>query len=103
MLRERLARLESHPNVAEVRGLGLLQAVELVRDKDTLERFPASDRFVNKVSGIGLQKGVFFYPAGSGEAQDIVLLGPPLTITEDEIDMIGSVLEESIDLAAAGR
>jgi adenosylmethionine-8-amino-7-oxononanoate aminotransferase len=103
LLRERLARLESHPNVAEVRGLGLLQAVELVRDKDTLERFPASDRFVNKVSGIGLQKGVFFYPAGSGEAQDIVLLGPPFTITEDEIDMLGSVLEESIDLAAAGR
>ena len=102
LLRERLARLESHPNVAEVRGLGLLQAVELVRDKDTLERFPASDRFVNKVSGIGLQKGVFFYPAGSGEAQDIVLLGPPFTITEDEIDMLGSVLEESIDLAAAG-
>ncbi len=103
LLRERLARLEGHPNVAEVRGLGLLQAVELVRDKDTLERFPASDRFVNKISAIGLQKGVFFYPAGSGEAQDIVLLGPPFTITEDEIDMLGSVLEQSIDLAAAGH
>jgi adenosylmethionine-8-amino-7-oxononanoate aminotransferase len=103
LLRERLARLEAHPNVAEVRGLGLLQAVELVRDKETLERFPASERFVQRVSSIGLQKGVFFYPAGSGEAQDIVLLGPPFTITEDEIDMLATVLEETIDLAASGR
>ena len=103
LLRERLARLEGHPNVAEVRGLGLLQAVELVRDKDTLERFPASDHFVNKITSIGLQKGVFFYPAGSGEAQDVVLLGPPFTITEDEVDMLASVLEETIDLAVAGR
>lgn len=103
LLLERLARLEDHPNVAEVRGLGLLQAVELVQDKDTLERFPASDHLVNRVSAIGLQKGVFFYPAGSGEAQDIVLLGPPLTITEDEIERLAAVLEETIDLAVAGH
>jgi adenosylmethionine-8-amino-7-oxononanoate aminotransferase len=103
VLSARLSKLADHPNVAEVRGIGLLQAVEIVKDKQTLERFPASDKFVNKITAIGLQKGVFFYPAGSGKAQDIVLLGPPLTITEDEIDMIGSVLEESIDLAVKGR
>ena len=33
------ARLGQHPHVAEVRGLGLLQAVEIVRDRDTLEPF----------------------------------------------------------------
>jgi adenosylmethionine-8-amino-7-oxononanoate aminotransferase len=103
LLHERLQKLAGHPNVAEVRGLGLLQAVELVKDTQSLERFPASDKFVNRITAIGLQKGVFFYPAGSGEAQDIVLLGPPLTITEDEIDMIGTVLEDSIDLAVKGR
>jgi adenosylmethionine-8-amino-7-oxononanoate aminotransferase len=103
VLKKRLAALESHPNVAEVRGIGLLQAVELVKDRQTLERFPAADKFVNKITAIGLQKGVFFYPAGSGEAQDVVLLGPPLTITEDEIDMLGTVLEDSINTAVAGR
>jgi adenosylmethionine-8-amino-7-oxononanoate aminotransferase len=103
LLRQRLAGLEGHRNVAEVRGIGLLQAVELVKDSQTLERFPAADKFVNKITAIGLQKGVFFYPAGSGEAQDVVLLGPPLTITEDEIDLLGTVLEESIDLAVKGR
>ncbi len=103
LLRERLAKLEEHPNVAEVRGIGLLQAVEFVRDKETLERFDPSDQFTRKITAIGLQKGVFFYPAGSGEAQDLVLLGPPFTITEEEIDMIGTVLEETIDVAVTGR
>jgi adenosylmethionine-8-amino-7-oxononanoate aminotransferase len=103
LLRERLAKLEGHPNVAEVRGLGLLQAVELVRDSESLERFAPEDRITRKITAIGLKKGVFFYAAGSGEVQDVILLGPPLTVTEDEIEMIGSVLEESIDMAVAGR
>ena len=103
VLKTQLARLAQHPNVAEVRGLGLLQAVELVQDKDTLERFPPSARFVHKVVVEGLRRGVFFYPAGSGVAQDVIMLGPPFIITEDEIDMLAGVLEESIDAAVAAR
>jgi adenosylmethionine-8-amino-7-oxononanoate aminotransferase len=103
LLRERLAKLESHPNVAEARGLGLLQALELVKDKETLERFEAGEGISRRVQAIALKKGVFVYVAGSGEVQDVLLIGPPFTVTEDEIDMIGSVLEESIDMAVAGR
>jgi adenosylmethionine-8-amino-7-oxononanoate aminotransferase len=103
LLRERLAKLEGHPNVAEARGLGLLQAVELVRDSETLERFAPEDGMVRKVQSIALKKGVFVYAAGSGEVQDVILIGPPFTITEDEIEVIGSVLEESIEMAVAGR
>jgi adenosylmethionine-8-amino-7-oxononanoate aminotransferase len=103
LLKARLSRLAEHPNVAEVRGLGLLQAVELVQDKDTLERFPPSARFVHRVVAEGIRRGVFFYPGGSGEAQDVIMLGPPFIVTESEIDMLAGVLEESIDAAAAGR
>jgi adenosylmethionine-8-amino-7-oxononanoate aminotransferase len=103
LLLERLAKLEGHPNVAEVRGLGLLQAVELVRDSNTLERFAPEDGIARKVQSIALKKGVFVYVAGSGEVQDVILLGPPFTIAEDEIEMIGAVLEESIDMAVSGR
>jgi adenosylmethionine-8-amino-7-oxononanoate aminotransferase len=101
VLRKRLARLEEHPNVAEIRGIGLMQAVELVRDKETLERFPADERMTRRVVAAGLRKGVFFYPAGSGAAQDVIMLGPPLIITEDDIDLLVTVLEESIDEAAS--
>jgi hypothetical protein len=78
-----------------------MQAVELVRDTDTLERFPAEDRMTRRVVAAGLRKGVFFYPGGSGQAQDVIMLGPPLIITEDEIDLLITVLQESIDEAVA--
>jgi adenosylmethionine-8-amino-7-oxononanoate aminotransferase len=97
MLRERLARLEDHPHVAEVRGIGLMLAVELVRDKETLERFPTEERMTRRVVAAGLRKGVFFYPGGSVTAQDVIMLGPPMIITEDDVDLLVSVLEESID------
>jgi adenosylmethionine-8-amino-7-oxononanoate aminotransferase len=103
LLRERLAKLEAHPNVAEARGLGLLQAIELVRDKEKLERFSPDEGITRRIQSIALKKGVFVYAAGSGEVRDVLLIGPPFTVTEDEIDTIGSVLEESIDLAVAGR
>lgn len=97
ILAKRLSRLAAHPNVAEVRGLGLMRAVEIVRDRDTLERFAAEARITRRIVAAGLKKGVFFYPAGSGEAQDVIMLGPPFIITEDDIDLLATVLEESID------
>ena len=101
LLSKRLARLAQHPNVAEVRGLGLMKAVEIVRDSETLERFPTDARITRKIVAAGLSKGVFFYPAGSGAAQDVIMLGPPFIITEDDIDLLVGVIEESIDAAVS--
>jgi adenosylmethionine-8-amino-7-oxononanoate aminotransferase len=103
ILGKRLSRLVGHPNVAEVRGLGLMQAVEIVRDRETLERFPAEERITRRIVAAGLKKGVFFYPGGSGEAQDVVMLGPPFIITEDDVGLMVTVLEESIDSAISRR
>ncbi len=98
---KRLAALESHPHVAEVRGRGLLQAVELVRDRDRLEPFPKEARITAKVVGAGLAGGVFFYPGGCDPARDVVVLGPPFVIEEPELDRIVEVLRASIDSAVA--
>jgi adenosylmethionine-8-amino-7-oxononanoate aminotransferase len=103
LLAKRLVRIAEHPNVAEVRGLGLMRAVEIVRDRDTLERFPAEERITRRIVAAGLKKGVFFYPAGSGPAQDVIMLGPPFIITEDDVDLMVTVLEESIDSAISRR
>ena len=100
-LRKRLASLESHPHVAEVRGRGLLVAVELVRDRATLEPFPKEARLTGKVVGAGLSQDVFFYPGGSDPARDVIVLGPPFVIGEPEIDRIAEVLEASITSAVA--
>jgi adenosylmethionine-8-amino-7-oxononanoate aminotransferase len=83
--------------VAEVRGLGLLQAVEIVRDRETLEPFDQDERITNRIVGQGLKHGVFFYPGGTGAVRDIICLGPPFVATEAEIDLMAVVLARSID------
>jgi hypothetical protein len=89
-------RLGQHPNVADIRGKGLLQAVEIVRDRDSLEPFDASERITQRIVGHGLNHGVFFYPGGTGAVRDIVCLGPPLISTDAEIDQMADVLAETI-------
>ena len=89
--------LGQHPHVAEVRGLGLLQAVEIVRDRDSLTPFEQSERGTNRIVAQGLKNGVFFYPGGTGAVRDIVCLGPPFVSSEAEIDLMALVLARSID------
>jgi adenosylmethionine-8-amino-7-oxononanoate aminotransferase len=90
------ARLGDHPHVAEIRGRGLLQAVELVRDRDTLVQFDADERVTARVVARGLEHGVFFYPGGTGVARDIIVFGPPFVAAEAEIDQMAEVLAQSI-------
>jgi adenosylmethionine-8-amino-7-oxononanoate aminotransferase len=101
VLARRLGALRDHPNVAEVRGLGLLQAVELVRDKATLEPFPKEARFATRVVAAGLGHGVFVYPGGSDPARDVVCFGPPFTVTPDEIDFVVGAFEKALADALA--
>lgn len=100
-LREQLAPLEDHPHVAEVRGQGLLLGVELVADRASLKPFPREAGLATQVQRRGLAEGVFFYTAGSGVAQDAILLGPPFTLGDREIDKIATALPRAIDAAVA--
>ena len=100
-LSKRLDDLREHPHVGDVRGRGLLWAIELVHDRDTLEPFPPAARLSAKVVASGLTQGVFFYPGGTGTARDIIVLGPPFTIGDTELDIIAEVLPRAINEAVA--
>ncbi len=95
------ARLEDalgqHPHVAEVRGRGLLLAVEIVRDRETLTPFDESDAIASKVVGKALEAGVFFYGGGTGEFRDMVCMGPPFTIQPEHVETMVSSLTAAID------
>jgi len=95
------AALGHHPNVAEIRGRGLFWGVELVERRDPPTPFPLSRKFAMDVVGEALSRDVWIYPAGSGPVHDAVMMGPPFTITEPEMDQLVSVLAASIDAAAA--
>ena len=101
-LRKRLvAELGDHPHVAEIRGRGLLQAIELVRDRASGEPFPAEAKVAGAVVAAGLAHGAFFYPGGCAPAQDVVVLGPPLNASDAEIDECAALLRKSLDAAVA--
>lgn len=95
------AEFAEHPHVGDVRGRGLLQAVELVADRATGEPFPAGSGLASKVVVAGLERGAFFYPGGCDPARDAIVLGPPFIISEDEIAQLVSILSASIDEAVS--
>ena len=102
LLRQRLDSLADHPNVAEIRGLGLMLGVEFVKDRRTMERFPAEAKFAARLQGAALRHGVFLYAAGSGPVRDAALFGPPFTINGEDIDLIVETLTSALEDAVAG-
>ena len=79
--------LGNHPAVGDIRGLGLLRGIELVSDRQTRAAFARSDRVVERVVAAGMARGVLLYSStgcADGRDGDLVLLGPPLIITESE-------------------
>jgi adenosylmethionine-8-amino-7-oxononanoate aminotransferase len=101
LLRERLA---DHPAVGDIRGRGLLVGVELVRDPATKAPYPRSARLIERVVRIAREHGLLLY-SGSGNANgidgDIVLLGPPFVITDDELVRVADGLRDALDEAVA--
>lgn len=98
LLKERLAdAFEDHPHVAEVRGQGLLAAIEVVADRDTLTPYPEAAGVSNRIIGAALKRGVFFYFGGTGEVRDIVCMGPPFIIEAGHIDTMVGVLRDAVD------
>ena len=89
--------LGQHPHVAEVRGRGLLQAVEIVRERDTLETYPESDNIASRIVAKAIDNGVFFYGGGTGEIRDIVCMGPPFIVEESHLDAMVETLTLAID------
>jgi len=80
---EQLQTLYEHRIVGDVRGgKGLICAVELVKDRDTRERFPKEAGLEKKLTPIFSRRGLL------GRAGDIISLAPPLSITKDEVDLL---------------
>ncbi|MBE3637312.1 aspartate aminotransferase family protein [Mangrovicoccus algicola] len=87
------AALGDHPNVGEVRGEGMLCAVELVADRDSRRFFEASEGKGAKVVAAMLERGVIARAMPQG---DILGFAPPLCLTREEADTIVSVTRDAV-------
>ncbi len=92
-LKERLA---DHPHVADVRGIGFLWGVELVKEKNGNTPFPRHDKVAERVWEALFQKGVLVYKSTglAGKDGDAFLVAPPFVIKKDELTFVADAIKE---------
>jgi 4-aminobutyrate aminotransferase len=93
MLRRMADWPKKHKLVGDVRGLGLMIGVELVKDKQTKER--ASEER-DRVVELAFERGVLFLGCGA----NTIRIAPPLITTKEQADVAVDVLEECLQIAA---
>jgi L-2,4-diaminobutyrate transaminase len=86
--------VSGHKNVGEVRGDGMMAAVEFVEDKDDRRFFDASKKVGPQVSAALLERGVIGRAMPQG---DILGFAPPLCLTRDEADVVVKAAAAAID------
>jgi putrescine---pyruvate transaminase len=94
-LQKRLRELNDHPLVGEVRGVGMLGAIELVKDKTTRERYTGL--------GVGMICRNFCFNNGliMRAVGDTMIISPPLVISFAEIDELVEKARKCLDLTLA--
>ena len=84
------ARLAGHPHVGEIRGKGLMCAVEFVKDVETRAAFAADERVGARIHDEAQARGLFSRVRG-----DVFLLAPPFVTPDDVLDRIADILTEA--------
>lgn len=87
-----------HRHVGEVRGEGLLAAVEFVRDRDDRVFFDASEKVGPRIAAALLEQGVIARAMPQG---DILGFAPPLCLTRQEADEVVGATRRAIEAVAA--
>ena len=95
-----VARFGNHPHVGDIRGRGLLQAIELVADRSSKAPFDPGLALHERAKVDAFSRGLLIYPGGGtadGRSGDHVLLAPPYNVSDDELDTIVDLLGQTVD------
>lgn len=84
--------LADHPHVGDVRGLGLMCGVEIVKDKSTKEEFDPGEKVGIRVHQAAVKRGMFSRMRG-----DVLCLAPPIIATEQQLDQIVDIVKGAIE------
>lgn len=96
------AALGRHPHVGDIRGRGLMWAVEFVKDRGTKEPFPLKERVAGRIKGAALKEPwSTALNAGMGTADTIagdhITITPPYNIAEADVDLIVSRIKGAVE------
>jgi adenosylmethionine-8-amino-7-oxononanoate aminotransferase len=89
-LLEGLNTLQNHPTLGDVRGLGLIAGVELVKDKATKEKFAESSDEIKYLNQGLRDRGMLT------RANHVISLSPPLCITKELVEKIVSIIDDAV-------
>ena len=96
---EKTETLKKHSMVGDIRGKGLLWGIELVKDRETKEPFPAQLKVGQQIADYAFKKGLSM-GAGQGSFDwingDDIRLSPPLIISHEQIDEIIQIIDEGM-------
>ncbi len=85
-------RLGTHDNVGEIRRIGLINAMELVKNREDKTEYDPDIRLGYRIYKEALNKGLILRPLGN-----VMYFNPPLVINEDEIDKAVDITVELIE------
>jgi putrescine---pyruvate transaminase len=91
-----VAPLREHPEVGEVRQVGLMVGVELVREKETRQRWPVEAQRGRTAAGEARDRGLLT----RGLLDDILCLAPPFTCSDEMMGRMVEILGDSIEATA---
>ncbi len=96
-LREELAELESHPNVGDIRGRGLLFGIELVEDKESKK--PVGTEVMDKLISACKERGLIlrYNRDTTPGVNNVLVMAPPLSITDEDLAFIVETLKGSFE------
>ena len=86
MIKEKFSKI---PYVGDIRDIGLINAIELVKDTKTKESFDGKLRLGYQIYKKALDKGVLLRPLG-----DVIYFNPPLVINEEDMDYVTDIAVE---------
>ena len=93
-----------HPAAGDIRGLGLMVAVELVADRPTRAPFPRSARVTERAVAAARERGLLLYSSAGcvdGTDGDLVMLGPPLVVSDAEVDEMVELTGQAVEAATS--
>jgi len=96
VLEEKLAVLKDHPHVGDIRQVGFMVGIEIVKDRAAKLSFSYEQMTGYKICMKAREHGVLIRPLG-----DVIVLMPPLSITVEEIDLLVSAVVKSLSAVLA--
>ncbi|MBI4374872.1 MAG: aspartate aminotransferase family protein [Elusimicrobia bacterium] len=100
VLQKKLSALRALPSVGDVRGIGMLAAVEFVEDKASKRPFARSRRFAESFVSHAKELGLVLWPnvgQADGENGDLIMIAPPFIIAENEMDQLVTLLQKTLE------